>query len=66
MSNLSDYRERPSGWQANKKLYHSRLEYNDLPDPIKVMYSEKDYEWLSDAEKVALIENECLPEFKED
>ena len=64
--NLRDFRERPSGWQDSKKLHHSRLEYEDLPKPIKTMYSEQEYLWLSDGQKVGLIESECLPEWRED
>ena len=62
---LEGYRSK-NPWYINSKLYGSRLEYNDLPDPIKCAYSEDEYKWLSDDAKTKLIENECLPEVGED
>lgn len=36
--------------------------YDALPESIKAMYSEKEYAWLSDAEKQTLVERETEPE----
>ena len=37
-------------------------DYNELPEVIRQYYSLEEYAWLSDAEKVNLVETECLPE----
>lgn len=36
--------------------------YEALPTPIKTAYSEKQWLWLSDAEKATLVQRECEPE----
>jgi len=46
--------------------YEHDPRYDDLPEPIKMMYSAKEYAWLSDAEKANLVERSCLPECEED
>ena len=62
---LEGYRSK-NPWHINSRLYNSRLNYEDLPDPIKHSYSENEYKWMSDDAKTKLIENECLPEVEED
>lgn len=37
-------------------------EYGNLPEAIKLVYSAKEYLWLSDAEKVTLVQRECEPD----
>jgi hypothetical protein len=37
-------------------------EYEDLPEPVKVRLSRREYLWLSDAEKATLVQDECEPE----
>lgn len=37
--------------------------YDQLPDCIRQYYSRAEYLWLSDAQKAALIEQECEPEW---
>lgn len=37
-------------------------EYDRLPEPIKVIYSEQQYLWLSDDDKINLIQRETEPE----
>lgn len=38
-------------------------DYDQLPEPIKQVYSQAQYLWLSDAEKAALVDQECEPEW---
>ena len=38
------------------------LKYNELAECVKQYYSEKEYLWLSDAEKAQLETKETLPE----
>lgn len=38
-------------------------DYDRLPEPIKQIYSQDQYQWLSDAEKATLIDQECEPEW---
>ena len=33
-----------------------------LPQPVRLVYSEHEYAWLSDSEKAALVSSECEPE----
>lgn len=39
--------------------------YEALPQPIRSAYSEREYTWLTDAEKARLVTVECEPEWKE-
>jgi len=41
-------------------------DYNVLPEPIKVLYTQEQYAWMSDEQRMNLVENECLPEVEED
>jgi hypothetical protein len=41
-------------------------DYEQLPDSIKAVMTEKEYCWLSDAEKVSLVEDFTMPEAVED
>jgi len=36
--------------------------YDELPEAIKMIYSPREYAWLSDAAKARLIETETEPE----
>lgn len=38
-------------------------DYDRLPEPIKHIYSPEQYQWLSDAEKANVIDQECEPEW---
>lgn len=38
-------------------------DYDQLPEPIKQIYTRQEYLWLSDADKSALIDQECEPEW---
>jgi hypothetical protein len=40
----------------------ARAEYEALPEPIKMLYSYEEYQWLGDAGKARLIERETEPE----
>ncbi len=37
-------------------------DYDALPESIKLIYSEREYLWLSDAQKARLVQDECEPE----
>lgn len=39
--------------------------WETLPQPIRTVYSEREYAWLTDAEKARLVTVECEPEWKE-
>jgi len=41
-------------------------DYKDLPQPIKSIYSPKEYAWLGDKQREKIIENECYPEPQDD
>lgn len=36
--------------------------YEELPDAIRAIYTEKEWLWLSDAEKATLVQRETEPE----
>jgi hypothetical protein len=36
--------------------------YDTLPEPIKTLYSPREYAWLSDAEKARLVITETEPD----
>ena len=38
-------------------------DYEQLPEPIKMIYTRTEYLWLSDAEKAGIVQRECEPEF---
>lgn len=38
-------------------------DYDRLPEPVKMIYTQQEYLWLSDAEKAVLIQQECEPEW---
>jgi hypothetical protein len=40
----------------------ARAEYDALPEPIRMLYTYTQYQWLSDDEKARLIEVETEPE----
>ena len=40
-------------------------EYQRLPECIRQYYTEREYNWLSDAQKARLIESELEPEYVE-
>lgn len=44
----------------------ARAEYDELPEPIRLLYSYVQYQWLSDAEKGRLIQVETEPEQYDD
>jgi hypothetical protein len=39
--------------------------YDELPEAIKHSYSQKEFLWLSDAEKATLVQRETEPEHDE-
>lgn len=41
-------------------------EYDALPEPLKMLYSPKEYAWLPPELRARVIEQECLPEVPED
>jgi hypothetical protein len=41
-------------------------EYDALPEPLKMIYSAKEYAWLPPELRARVIEQECLPEVPED
>ena len=41
-------------------------EYASLPEPLKVIYTPKEYAWLPPETRAALIEQETMPEVPED
>jgi hypothetical protein len=41
-------------------------EYDALPEPLKMIYSPKEYAWLPPELRARVIEQECLPEVPED
>jgi hypothetical protein len=40
-------------------------DYDNLPEPVKQMYSPREYLWLSDKEKSSLVQRETEPEAEE-
>jgi hypothetical protein len=40
-------------------------EYDNLPEGIKMLYSPKDYAWMSPERRQLLIEEETMPEVEE-
>lgn len=42
---------------------NARDDYEQLPEPIKMIYTRTEYLWRSDAEKADLVQRECEPEF---
>lgn len=40
----------------------SESEYDRLPECIKALYSERQYQWFSDSEKQNLVQRETEPE----
>lgn len=40
-------------------------DYDNLPEPIKQLYTPEQYAWLSDAEKATLEQRETEPEWEE-
>ena len=38
-------------------------DYEQLPEPIKMLYTRVEYLWLSDSEKAGIVQRECEPEF---
>lgn len=45
---------------------HFDAEYDALPEPIKMLYTPKEYAWLEPSARARLIEQECMPEVPED
>ena len=37
--------------------------YDRLPEPIKALYSLREWQWLPDAQKSTLVESSCEPEW---
>lgn len=44
----------------------ARADYDGLPEPIKLLYTYVQYQWLSDEEKARLIQRETEPEQYDD
>lgn len=36
--------------------------YDLLPESIKCMHTRKEWMWMTDSQKAALVRNECVPE----
>jgi hypothetical protein len=37
-------------------------DYDQLPEPIRMLYSPKEYAWLGDEARRRIMETECYPE----
>jgi hypothetical protein len=46
--------------------YTPHPDYDDLPESIKRMYTEKEFAWLGDDGRKRLLETECYPETEGD
>lgn len=42
------------------------IEYRNLPESIKILYTAKEYAWLTREGRERLIERETMPEYYED
>ena len=45
---------------------HFDAEYERLPEPIKMLYTPRDYAWMQPEQRTRIVEAECLPEVAED
>lgn len=43
-------------------IQRTETEYDSLPEPIKAIYSPKEFAWLSDAQKKNIELSECIPD----
>ena len=43
-------------------FYQHHPDYDNLPEPLKELYSPEEYAWLSDKEKETLEERDTLPD----
>jgi len=50
----------------SRNNYTEHPEYDKLPEPIKILYTPKEYAWLSDAEKADLVTRECMPDWEDE
>ena len=50
----------------NEENFTEHPDYQSLPEPVKVMYSQKEYAWLDDESRNNLIQEMTLPEVTED
>lgn len=41
----------------------AKSDYDQLPEPIKMIVSAEEYLWLSDEQKARLVQDECEPEY---
>lgn len=41
----------------------AKSDYDQLPEPIRMIVNEREYLWLSDEQKANLIQQECEPEW---
>jgi hypothetical protein len=41
-------------------------EYDELPEALKMIYTPKEYAWMSPERRAKLIEEETLPDYFED
>lgn len=39
-------------------------DYDALPEPIKMLFSLKEYLWLGETERARVIERECYPDYE--
>lgn len=45
---------------------HFDAEYDALPESLKMIYTPKEYAWMSPERRARIIEEECMPEVGED
>ena len=46
--------------------FQSHPDYNNLPESLKALYSEKEFAWLGNDGRDRLMETECYPEPEEE
>ena len=49
-----------------KNNYTPHPDYDELPDCIKYLYTEKEFAWLGDFGRSRLLETECCPNIEGD
>ena len=52
--------------QVSMNNYTPHPDYDELPDCIKYLYTEKEFAWLGDFDRNRLLETECCPDAEGD
>ena len=52
--------------QVSMNNYTSHPDYDELPDCIKYLYTEKEFAWLGDFDRNRILELECCPNVEGD